>query len=126
MKSRERAIGPRLRVFLEPDFALGPGKAEILEGIKETGSIAAAGRRMGMSYKRAWNLVDAMNKHFRAPVVDAAKGGRAGGGAVLTEFGEEVLTRYRRMMKLAQKAIEPDLKKLMKELSGADAGKSTR
>lgn len=116
MKSRTRAIGPRLRIFLDPDFAIGPGKAEILAGIKETGSIAAAGRRMGMSYKRAWNLVDAMNQHFRAPVVEAAKGGRAGGGAELTELGEEVLARYRNMIRLAQKAIEPDLKKLMEEM----------
>jgi molybdate transport system regulatory protein len=116
MKSRKRAIGPRLRIFLAPDFAIGPGKAEILQGIRETGSIAAAGRRMGMSYKRAWNLVDAMNQHFRAPVVEAAKGGKAGGGAVLTELGEEVLASYQRMVSLAMEAIEPDLEKLMKEL----------
>lgn len=116
MKSRQREIGPRLRIFLEPGFAIGPGKAEILLGIRETGSIAAAGRRMGMSYKRAWNLVDAMNRHFRAPVVEAAKGGKTGGGAALTELGEEVLSRYQRMTRLAREAIEPDLKKLMEEL----------
>lgn len=113
MTARKHAIGPRLRVYLEPGFAMGPGKAEILQGIKETGSIAAAGRRMDMSYKRAWYLVDSMNKHFRAPVVEAAKGGRTGGGAELTAFGEDVLALYRNMMRLTQDAIEPDLKKLM-------------
>lgn len=116
MKSKKHEIGPRLRIFLEPGFAIGPGKAEILQGIRETGSIAAAGRRMGMSYKRAWTLVDTMNQHFRAPVVEAAKGGKAGGGAALTELGEEVLARYQRMAQLAQEAIEPDLKRLMEEL----------
>jgi molybdate transport system regulatory protein len=117
MKSRSRILGPRLRVFLQPDFAIGPGKAEILQGIKETGSIAAAGRRMGMSYKRAWSLVDEMNQHFRAPVVEAAKGGLTGGGAALTEFGEDILARYQRMAKRAQDAIAEDLEKLMEELS---------
>jgi len=121
MKSRSRVLGPRLRVFLEPDFAIGPGKAEILQGIKETGSIAAAGRRMGMSYKRAWNLVDEMNRHFRAPVVEAAKGGRTGGGAELTEFGEEILVRYQRMAALAQEAIADELEKLMDELGDRSA-----
>ena len=116
MKARKHAAGPRLRVYLRPDFAMGPGKAAILQSIKETGSIAAAGRSMGMSYKRAWYLVDSMNKHFRAPVVAAAKGGRTGGGAELTALGEQVLTRYHNMTRLAFAAIEPELKKLMEEV----------
>ena len=121
MTARKHAIGPRLRVYLTPDFAMGPGKAEILQGIKETGSIAAAGRRMDMSYKRAWHLVDAMNTHFRAPVVEAAKGGRAGGGAELTALGEDVLARYRTMTRLAWEAIAPDLKKLMETVDDGHA-----
>ena len=66
---------------------MGPGRADLLELIQATGSIAAAGREMGMSYKRAWALVEAMNRQFRAPVVEAAKGGAGGGGARLTETG---------------------------------------
>src|SRR3546814_19813431 len=97
MRSGNRTVGARLRIVLEPAVAIGPGKADLLQGIKETGSIAAAGRRMGMSYKRAWYLVETMNRCFRSPVVEAAKGGRYGGGAVLTALGEEVLARYRRM-----------------------------
>jgi len=116
MRSKNYSIGPRLRVFLSPDFAIGPGKAEMLAGIDETGSIAAAGRRMGMSYKRAWNLVDAMNQNFRVPVVEAVKGGRTGGGAALTALGREVLTRYQHMRKVTLEVIEPDLHALQQEL----------
>src|SRR5215213_7513603 len=71
----------RVRVILRPGTLLGPGKADLLDAIDATGSIAAAGRRLGMSYKRAWYLVDTMNAYFRAPVVVSTKGGKAGGGA---------------------------------------------
>jgi molybdate transport system regulatory protein len=99
----------RLRIILGDAIALGPGKADLLEGIRETGSIAAAGRRMGLSYKRAWLLIETMNVCFTKPVIEAAKGGRAGGGARLTPFGEEALARYRRMQKATDKAIGKDL-----------------
>lgn len=108
--------GVRLRVVLGPDVALGPGKVAMLEEIDATGSIAAAGRNMGMSYKRAWYLVETMNRCFKRPVVAAAKGGRAGGGAVLTPLGAEVLARYRRMEKLATKAVQAEMNKLRKAL----------
>lgn len=92
-------IGLHLRVVLhDPSgrpVAFGPGKADLLEAINETGSIAAAGRRLGMSYKRAWSLVEALNIMFRAPLVDAAKGGAGGGGAALTPLGEKILAAYR-------------------------------
>src|SRR3546814_14379027 len=97
MRSGNRTVGARLRIVLEPAVAIGPGKADLLQGIKETGSIAAAGRRMGMRYKRAWYLVETMNRCFRSPVVEAAKGGRSGGGAGLTTLGEEGLGRCRRV-----------------------------
>lgn len=87
----------RLRVYLAEDVMLGPGKADLLEGIAETGSIAAAGRRMGMSYKRAWMLVETLNGFFRSPLVQAATGGAKGGGAALTPLGQDVLARFRRM-----------------------------
>jgi molybdate transport system regulatory protein len=109
MRIGNRTVGARLRIVLEPDVAIGPGKADLLEGIRETGSIAAAGRRLGMSYKRAWYLVETMNRCFRRPLVEASKGGRAGGGAKLTALGEEVLARYRRMETLTAEAIEPEM-----------------
>lgn len=98
-----------LRVTLAPGVALGPGKAELLAGIRETGSIAAAGRAMRMSYKRAWQLVEELNGSFREPLVEASKGGPGGGGARLTRTGEDVLSRYSRMREAAAKAVATDL-----------------
>lgn len=83
----------RLRILFE-DAMLGPGKADLLAGIAETGSIAAAGRQMGMSYKRAWMLVEEMNAAFRDPLVTSTRGGPGGGGARLTDAGTEVLRLY--------------------------------
>ena len=88
---------PRLRiriVFGEAEM-IGPGKAELLERIDRCGSIAAAGREMNMSYKRAWQLIGTLNAMFREPLVDSTRGGPGGGGAVLTETGKAVLTLYR-------------------------------
>lgn len=98
-----------LRVILQPETLLGPGKADLLQAIDETGSIAAAGRRMGMSYKRAWYLIDTMNAYFQEPVVVSAKGGNARGGAQLTATGRKVLEAYRRMETKARKAIDREL-----------------
>lgn len=91
------SLTPRLRiriVFGDAEM-IGPGKAELLERIDRCGSIAAAGREMGMSYKRAWELVGMMNAMFRDPLVDSTRGGPGGGGAVLTETGRRVLALYR-------------------------------
>jgi molybdate transport system regulatory protein len=117
MRVGNRTVGPRLRIVLEPDIAIGPGKADMLEGIRQTGSIAAAGRRLGMSYKRAWLLVETMNRCFKSPLVEASRGGRAGGGARLTELGQEVLTRYRRMEMLTADAIEPEMAALRESVA---------
>jgi molybdate transport system regulatory protein len=85
-----------LRLLLGQDGTkLGPGKADLLQGIGELGSISAAGRRMGMSYRRAWALVEEMNAGFAAPLVASSRGGAAGGGALLTPEGAAVLARYR-------------------------------
>jgi len=94
----------RLRLVFAPGEMLGPGKADLLEGIARTGSIAAAGRDMGMSYKRAWQLVETMNAMFRDPVVESTRGGAKGGGAVLTETGQAVLTEFRSLEAVAEKA----------------------
>jgi molybdate transport system regulatory protein len=110
-------LGPHLRIVLGREIAIGPGKADLLEGIRETGSIAAAGRRMGMSYKRAWYLVETMNGCFRMPVVAAAKGGQGGGGARLTPFGEKVLAAYRRMQAKTARAITRELGALQAEVA---------
>lgn len=85
----------RLRVIFGSDAMLGPGKADLLELIRETGSISAAGRRMKMSYSRAWSLVETMNGCFREPLVERERGGAQGGGARLTGTGEAVLRHYR-------------------------------
>ena len=79
-------LEPRIRILLGSSIAIGPGKATLLEAIGESGSIAAAGRRMGMSYRRAWVLAKAMNACFREPLIEAAKGGIGGGGARLTSI----------------------------------------
>ncbi|AUH35297.1 winged helix-turn-helix domain-containing protein [Paracoccus tegillarcae] len=88
---------PRIKLRLEfgDELVLGPGKAELLEGIAQLGSISAAGRRMKMSYKRAWSLVEEMNAAFREPLVDSSRGGPGGGGAALTTAGQTVLAHFR-------------------------------
>lgn len=103
------AGAPRLflRLLLGPT-RLGPGKARLLEGVRDTGSIAAAGRAMGMSYRRAWGLVGEMNAAFAAPLVESSRGGPGGGGARLTPTGEEVLRRFRALEAAAEAAARPE------------------
>lgn len=101
-----------IRLFLSPDAMLGPGKAQLLERIAETGSISAAGREMGMSYKRAWMLVETMNAMFRAPLVESARGGPGGGGAALTDTGRQVLALYRQVEADAAAAAAPAIRSL--------------
>jgi len=92
------ALEPRLRLHAGDDIALGPGKADLLRLIGDTGSIAAAGRAMGMSYKRAWLLVGVMNKAFAEPLVTVSRGGNQRGGAELTATGQKVLVAYDRLL----------------------------
>lgn len=122
MNANELAGMVRLRLRLAPGIDLGPGKADLLEGIRATGSISAAGRRMRMSYKRAWQLVDELNRLFDAPLVEASKGGSGGGGAALTKRGEDVLARYRRMHAACCAAIARDLRFLHGHRSSAADG----
>lgn len=111
-----------LRLLLGPDTLLGPGKADLLEGIAETGSIAAAGRRMGMSYKRAWYLIDTLNGYFGAPVAVSAKGGAAGGGATLTDTGRKVLDLYRRAQNQAAASVAAEMRELAELAAGRPEG----
>jgi molybdate transport system regulatory protein len=105
------------RLILGDDIALGPGKVQLLETIRETGSIAAAGRAMGMSYKRAWHLVDTMNRCFTHPLVEASKGGAHGGGAHLTPLADEVIALFRRLENRARRTTESDLAALVAHLA---------
>ena len=109
---KRHARGPtKLRVMFGPEIAMGPGKAELLEAIAATGSISASAKRLGMSYRRAWLLVDTMNRCFREPLVASATGGTGGGGARVTAFGERVLARYRAMQSRVDRAIDPELER---------------
>jgi molybdate transport system regulatory protein len=104
------ARGPaKLRLMFGPEIAIGPGKADLLDAIAATGSISESARSMGMSYRRAWLLVDTMNRCFREPVVASATGGAGGGGARLTPFGRRVLSRFRSMQARVDRALERDL-----------------
>jgi molybdate transport system regulatory protein len=108
----------RLRIVFGGGAMLGPGKADLLEGIRETGSIAAAARGMNMSYKRAWMLVETMNAAFRAPVVQSSRGGSAGGGASLTQTGAAVLAEYRKLQDITAEAGADRIAALQAMLKG--------
>jgi molybdate transport system regulatory protein len=101
-----------LRIDFGPNQSIGPGKVLLLEAIKGTGSITHAGRSLGMSYRRAWLLVDDMNRCFREPGVTAQPGGAQGGGAALTDFGENLIQKYRAIEVQAITATAPQLKEL--------------
>ena len=103
--------GLTLRVLGKRRPAIGPGKAELIERIASTGSISAAARAMGMSYRRAWQLVEALNQDFRERVVTTAAGGARGGGARVTAFGLRLVTEFRNMEEKASAAIAGDLKR---------------
>jgi len=107
----------RLRISKGDDIAVGPGKIELLEAIAATGSITAAARALGMSYRRAWLLVDMMNRCFKHPVVEAETGGKRGGGTRLTALGAEVVQRYRYIEAAAVKAGKVDLAALTRMLA---------
>ena len=98
---KKKITGARLkvqaRIMLDDEIAFGPGKADLLDAIEATGSISAAGKQLAMSYRRAWMLVDSMNRCFQQPLVETATGGSHGGGTRLTEAGLNVLKRYRQL-----------------------------
>ena len=106
-----------LRVDL-PQGRIGPGKIALLEAVEREGSISAAGRALGMSYKRAWDLVDAVNKLVGEPVVAANTGGAGGGGATLTDAGRTLVADYRAIERAAQDAAAPRLAALLRRTSG--------
>lgn len=101
-----------LRLHFTSGLTFGPGKANLLQFIDEDGSISAAGRRMGMSYRRAWSLVEEMNTHYETPLVDSSRGGAKGGGAVLTLKGRAVLAEYRALEELLRTQGSDELARL--------------
>ncbi len=106
-KTREET--PTLRILLGAALALGPGKVALLEAVDRTGSITGAAREKGMSYRRAWKLIEAMNGDFKAPLVVTNAGGSGGGGAQVTEAGFDALTRYRSMEDKAGKVVRKEI-----------------
>jgi len=102
-----------LRLTFRDGSWIGPGKADLLQGIAETGSIAAAGRRMKMSYKRAWGLAEVLNAMFSAPLIASTRGGAGHGGASLTVHGQQVLAHYRALQARAAAAAQDEIAALM-------------
>lgn len=102
----------KIRISFGSQVAMGPGKADLLEAIDECGSISAAAKHMRMSYRRAWELVDVMNKCFTEPLVHSSPGGAHGGGAQLTEFGRTILNAYRTLVEKSQTAAITELEQI--------------
>jgi len=105
-----------VRIDLVPKGRIGPGKILLLENINSCGSISAAGRAMNMSYKRAWDLVDDINRICRRPAVERQAGGKNGGGAMLTPFGMSLVERYRKIERSAESAARKQLQALRADI----------
>ena len=101
-----------VRIDLDTEGRIGPGKIQLLENIHACGSISAAGRAMDMSYKRAWDLVDEINRICRQAAVERQTGGKNGGGANLTPFGKSLVARYRKIERDAASAVRKELRAL--------------
>jgi molybdate transport system regulatory protein len=116
-KSAARSL-PSLsvRIDLDPEARIGPGKIQLLEYIRANGSISAAGRAMDMSYKRAWDLVDEINRICGHAAVERQTGGKNGGGAVLTPFGLSLVARYRKIERAAASAVRKELAALRTDI----------
>jgi molybdate transport system regulatory protein len=121
MRERTTKSLPSLsvRIDLDPDGRIGPGKIRLLENIETCGSISAAGRAMDMSYKRAWNLVDEINRICGRAAVERHTGGKNGGGAVLTPFGVSLIARYRKIERAAASAVRKELAALRADIGGS-------
>lgn len=107
----------RLRLYRDDSIAIGPGKVALLEAIAQTGSLSAAARSIGMSYRRAWLLLDETNTAFKSPVVHTSTGGAQGGGTVLTPLGVTLITRYRAIESKALLATQADVAALKRMLA---------
>ena len=120
-----QGAAPRVRIVFDGGLRLGPGKIDLLDAIARTGSISSAGRVMDMSYRRAWLLVDEVNRMFTRPVVTTSAGGVRGGGAALTDFGRALVAAFRRIEDRTRQAVreelapfESDLARIETDLAG--------
>ena len=129
MKTNERFLSkeknktaclPRIRVIAGNQIALGPGKVDLLEEIDRSGSISKAARELGLSYRRAWTLVDTMNKSFKSCLVKGSAGGKKGGGAHLTHLGKKIAKTYRGMESKAEIAMKSDWEMIRSSLKPID------
>jgi molybdate transport system regulatory protein len=111
----------RLRIEFAGRHTLGPGKIQLLEAVDEHGSISAAARSMQMSYRHAWEMLDDINQCFSEPAIVTETGGRSGGGAQVTDFGRDLVARFRVMQDKARAALEEDLGALARECAAADS-----
>jgi molybdate transport system regulatory protein len=120
MQNSSARVLPSLsvRIDLDSEGRIGPGKIQLLENIQACGSISAAGRAMDMSYKRAWDLVDEINRICRRAAVDRQTGGKNGGGAILTPFGVSLVARYRKIERAAASAVRKELVALRTDIAG--------
>jgi molybdate transport system regulatory protein len=109
-------LRPRIRIIQGSEIVMGPGKADLLTHVAETGSLSEAARRMKMSYMKAWLLVQVMNRSYRKPLVQAERGGTRGGGARLTSYGRRVLACYREMEQKSLAAMEEPWRKVCRML----------
>src|SRR5215510_4397101 len=124
VKSDMPHAGLTIRVNLGPHGYIGPGKVALMELISKHGSISAAGKEMGMSYRRAWLLVDEVNHIFREPLVETQMGGSGGGGARLTKLGRDVVGRYRAIEGAAATACAADMRALKAALPDRPAAQA--
>jgi molybdate transport system regulatory protein len=106
----------RLRIKKDSTIAVGPGKISLLEAVIETGSITAAAKKLEMSYRRAWLLIDEMNRCMKKPLIDTASGGKHGGGTTVTSSGLELIKRYRSIEREAAKATAKEIRAISKML----------
>ena len=126
MPKPARYPGLTLRVLTTRVPAMGPGKAALIEAIDRSGSISGAAREMEMSYRRAWQLVEAINSSFREPLVVTATGGKQGGGAVVSDLGREVVKRFRAMEAKASASIASDISGFSELLKPSRSGARKR
>jgi len=112
-KKRRPSVKFRMRITVGDLIAIGPGKIALIEAIGETGSITGAARQLGMSYRRAWLLLEELNGALKKPAVDSAQGGQNGGGSVLTDTGRALIELYRRVERTAEAACRDDLGRLV-------------
>jgi molybdate transport system regulatory protein len=110
----------KIRISNQSEVVMGPGKADLLDAIDHCGSISAAAKHMGMSYKRAWDLADVINTSFKEPLIVTSPGGKHGGGAKLTDFGRFILSNYRTLVDKTYNSTEVELGNILSNLKPAE------